>query len=95
MAGYIATEGLYSDGEPEELKKRGASRGAAPKRPRGPHRSGTKKPRLAVGGEETDDQDFTEGSSEFESSDESESAEALSNAEVCDRCTVSSSSRFT
>ena len=43
MAGYIAAEGLNSDGEPEELKKTRASRGAAPKRPRGRRRLHKKK----------------------------------------------------
>ena len=86
MAGYIATKGLNSDGEPDKLKKARAGRGAAAKCPRGPRHSSAKKLKLTQGGDETDDQDtnFATGSSESKSSNDSKSGvdEVLSNAEV-------------
>lgn len=84
MASYIAAENLNSDGEAKAPKK--PHRGAAAKRSWGLRCTHAKKPKLDVGGEDSDDNDdnFTTGSSESESSDDSavDTDKALSNAEV-------------
>lgn len=84
MAGYIAAEALDSDGEPIKLRhprKPVAVSGA--KRPRASRKARSKKPKLDIVVESDDqDDDFTTGSSESESSDESTDIEVVSNAEV-------------
>ena len=70
MASYIAAENLNSDGEAKAPKK--PHWGAAAKRSWGLRCTHAKKPKLDVGGEDSDDNgdNFTTGSSESESNAE-------------------------